>query len=157
MFGSFLLSARHYLLGSDWYMAVSWSLTIVDKSRKFITEMGYRNTTELNHVNDTRTTHGLLNSSQCINNHPWVYKQTWKVRLGSEYQNSGEQITGKIPCSDKFLTEMNLVEFSMAPFAQWLDHELHDCRTGVQFLEGTDLSFCSTCRSVLGPKQPCIQ
>jgi hypothetical protein len=50
-------------------MAVSRSLTIVDKSRKFITEMGYRNITELNHVNDRRTTHGLLNSSECISKH----------------------------------------------------------------------------------------
>jgi hypothetical protein len=49
-------------------MAVSRSLIVVDKSRKFITEMGYRSTTELNHVNDMRKTHGLLNSSECINN-----------------------------------------------------------------------------------------
>jgi hypothetical protein len=49
-------------------MAVSGSLNIVDKSRTFITEMGYRNTTEVNHVNGMRTTHGLLNSSECINN-----------------------------------------------------------------------------------------
>jgi hypothetical protein len=48
-------------------MAVSQSLSVVDKSRKFITEMDYRNTTELNHINDTRTTHRLLNSSECVN------------------------------------------------------------------------------------------
>jgi hypothetical protein len=32
-------------------MAVSRHLTFVDKSRKFITEMGYRNITELNYAN----------------------------------------------------------------------------------------------------------
>lgn len=51
-------------------MAISRSLTIVNKSRKFIAEIGYKNIIELNHANDKTTTDRLLNSSVWTINHP---------------------------------------------------------------------------------------